>query len=117
MNTRKFIVTGLVVVSLVLAVLSVAALPQPARTAVSGNNQIFYSPAIESIVNRGRESQVTNQVFYSPSIEGFVNHSRTSQITNQIFYSPSIESFVNHGRTSQITNQIFYSPTIESFVH
>jgi hypothetical protein len=120
MKTRKFIVTGLVLILLALAVPTtsrVAAFRLPAHTVVSGNNQIFYSPSIENMVNRGHESQVTNQVFYSPSIEGFVNRSRTSQITNQVFYSPITEGFVNRGSKSQITNQIFYSPTIESFVH
>lgn len=97
MYTRKLLVAGLVLVGLALAVLitsRVAALPQPARSEVSGSNQIFYSPSVESMVNRERGSLVTNQVFYSPTVESFVNRSRTSPITNQIFYSPTIESFI-----------------------
>ena len=98
MNTRKLIVSGLVLVSLALAVLVVsraAALPQPAHSAVSHNNQVFYSPSIQSIVNRGSALQVINQVFYSPTIEGFVKRGRTTQITNHVLYSPTIESFVH----------------------
>lgn len=97
MNTRKLLVAGLVLVGLALAVLvtsRAAALRQPAHSAASHSNQVFYSPSIESIVNLERKPQVTNQIFYSPTIEGFVYRGRT-QITNQIFYSPIIQSFIH----------------------
>ena len=120
MNTRKMIVSGLVLVSLALTVLiasRAAALPQPAHPAVSHYNQIFYSPNVESIVNRGHTVQVANQEFYSPGIESIVKRGRIVQVTNQVFYSPSIEGFVNPSHELQVTNQVFYSPAIESFVH
>jgi hypothetical protein len=93
MNTRKLLVTGLVLAGLVIALLisgQVAALRQPPTTIVSGSNQIFYSSSIESLVNSHRP--IANQIFYSPSIESLIKSD--SPIVNQVFYSPSIETFI-----------------------
>jgi hypothetical protein len=96
MNTRKFLITVLVVVSLGLAILitnRTAALSQPAPAVVRYSDQVFYSPSIESMVKGERNIEVINQVLYSQTIQGFVYRSRTP-ISNQIFYSPAIESFI-----------------------
>jgi len=113
MNTRKLLVIGSVLAGLVIALLisgQVAALHQPSMTIVSGSNQIFYSPSIESLVNSHRS--IANQIYYSPSIESLIKSD--SPIVNQIFYSPSIERLIKSDRP--IANQVFYSPSIESFI-
>lgn len=100
MNTRKLIVTVVVVVSLVVAVLI-------------ANQVVAFQQPVSSVANLN----YANQVFYSPNVDGIVNPKHGSQMNNQIFYSPSVEEVVNRSRATQMTNQIFYSPIIESFLH